>query len=63
MAKQLRRFWEDQTAQDIIEYSLLIVFIAIAGIWFLTTGQSSITGIWCTVTSETVYGNTVAHGG
>jgi Flp pilus assembly pilin Flp len=46
MSKLLGRLWREQNAQDIIEYSLLIMFIAIACMWFLGAGGPSVRGIW-----------------
>jgi Flp pilus assembly pilin Flp len=39
-------FWRDQDGQDIIEYSLLITFIAIACLALMATPQPTIQGIW-----------------
>lgn len=42
----LRKFWREDDGQDIIEYSLLVVFIAIACAAIVGTGGSSLTPIW-----------------
>jgi Flp pilus assembly pilin Flp len=39
-------FWRDQDGQDIVEYSLLITFIAIACLALVASGQTSIKTIW-----------------
>jgi Flp pilus assembly pilin Flp len=41
-----RAFWRDEMAQDLIEYSLLIMFIAMASIALLGSGKPAIEGIW-----------------
>jgi len=42
----LLSFWLEQQGQDIIEYSLLITFIAIACLALLGAGQPSVKAIW-----------------
>ena len=48
MREQLRRFWNDESGQDLIEYSLLITFIAIACMWFVGAGRGPVNGVWTT---------------
>jgi len=48
MSEQLRRFWGDEDGQDLIEYSLLITFIAIACMWFVGAGRNAVQGVWTT---------------
>ena len=48
MSQLFRRFWRSDEGQDIIEYSLLICFIAIACMWFLNQGQPAVNAIWTT---------------
>ena len=52
MAHWLHQFWREQEGQDLIEYSLLITFIAIATLWAFSYGQPSVNGIWSTTNSE-----------
>lgn len=42
----LFELWRDERGQDLIEYSLLIMFIAIASMALLGGGKSAIEGIW-----------------
>ena len=60
MGKAVIRFLADEAAQDLTEYSLLIVFVllASAGIFMGTGG--SISGIVSTVNSQLVAANTSA---
>ena len=60
MAQQLRNLWREEAGQDLIEYSLLIAFLAMACIAFFSMGNSSIAGIVNTSTSQLVAGNQYA---
>jgi len=51
MFQQLRVFWQDETGQDIVEYSLLITFIAIATMWLVGSGRPTVDAIWVTANS------------
>ena len=46
--QRLMEFWLDQHGQDLIEYSLLITFIAIACLALLGAGTPSVHTIWTT---------------
>jgi Flp pilus assembly pilin Flp len=46
MRKLLVALWNEEQGQDMIEYSLLITFIAIACMWFIGAGGPSIRGVW-----------------
>jgi Flp pilus assembly pilin Flp len=49
----LRNFWNEEQGQDLIEYTLLMAFIALASAaLFLGTGKS-LSGIW-TKTNESM---------
>jgi Flp pilus assembly pilin Flp len=48
----LRNFLREEDGQDLIEYSLLIVFIAIACAAIVGTGGSSTTPIWSHANTE-----------
>lgn len=45
-------FWEDETAQDLVEYSLLLAFIAMAAIALLSAAGTSIKTLWTGVNSQ-----------
>ncbi len=48
----LLHFISDETAQDLVEYSLLLAFIALAGVGsYLAVGQN-ITTLWTIVNSR-----------
>jgi Flp pilus assembly pilin Flp len=42
----LLHFWRDESGQDLIEYSLLITFIAIACLALIGAGRPSVNAIW-----------------
>ena len=42
----LGRLWREKNGQDLIEYSLLIMFIAITCMWFIGAGGPKIRGVW-----------------
>ena len=44
--RRIVAFWLDEDGQDLIEYSLLMVFIAIAALALLGGGQAAVKGIW-----------------
>jgi len=46
MFQRISRFWQDETGQDLIEYSLLITFIAIACMWVVGGGRPTVNAIW-----------------
>jgi len=61
MLECARRFWGEEEGQDLIEYSLLITFIAIACMWFVGAGHDSVNGIWTTA-NNSISGARVAAG-
>jgi Flp pilus assembly pilin Flp len=62
MTQFFRRFWFEEDGQDIIEYSLLITFIAIACMWFVGAGRSSVQSIWTTANNSVAVANVAAGG-
>ncbi len=60
MNQFLYRFWREEDGQDLIEYSLLITFIAIATAAVVGQGQNSIRAIWGASNSTLVQANTTA---
>jgi Flp pilus assembly pilin Flp len=46
MFQRVRVFWQDESGQDIVEYSLLITFIAIATMWVVASGRPAVNAIW-----------------
>ena len=42
----LQAFWQEEDGQDLVEYSLLLAFIALAAVALLTGVQGSIKTLW-----------------
>ena len=56
----LKNFVRDEQGQDLIEYTLLMAFVALAATaLFLSTG-GSITGIWTSTNTQLTTANTSA---
>jgi Flp pilus assembly pilin Flp len=47
----LRNFWKDEQGQDLIEYTLLMAFVALASAALFLGAGGSIKGIW-TITNN-----------
>jgi Flp pilus assembly pilin Flp len=58
----IRDFCRDESGQDLVEYSLLITFIALASVAFIYNGQASIKTIWSQSNTELVAANNFAAG-
>jgi len=42
----LRAFWQEEDGQDLVEYALLMAFIALAAVAVLTSVQGQVTTLW-----------------
>jgi len=51
----LRNFWMDDQGQDLIEYTLLLGFVALASAALFISAGGSIKGIWSTTSSQLSY--------
>ena len=60
MRQLLCGLWRDEEGQDLIEYSLLITFIAIATAAVVGSGTNTIRGIWGTSNSQISTANITA---
>src|ERR1700686_242768 len=56
----LRKFWQDEHGQDLIEYTLLMAFVALASASLFIGAGGSIKGIWTTTNSQLTAANTQA---
>ena len=54
----LRSFWKDEQGQDLIEYTLLMAFVALASAALFLGAGSSIKGIWGATNSQLTAANT-----
>jgi Flp pilus assembly pilin Flp len=62
MAAYLRNFWREEEGQDLIEYSLLITFIAIACAAIMGAGRPAVNGIWVGANNHLAIANSVSGG-
>ena len=58
----LKTLWNDEQGQDLIEYTLLMAFVALASAALFLGAGSSIKGIWSTTNSQLVNANAQASG-
>jgi Flp pilus assembly pilin Flp len=56
----IRTFLKDEQGQDMIEYTLLVAFVALASAAIYIGAGQQITGIWKTANSNLVAANTAA---
>ena len=56
----LRAFWNGEEGQDMVEYSLLLAFIALAAVGLLSGIKTQISGLWTTINSTLASTNTAA---
>ena len=56
----LRNFWNDESGQDLIEYTLLLAFVALASAALFMGAGGSVAGIWTTTNSQLEAANTAA---
>jgi Flp pilus assembly pilin Flp len=53
----LRNLWKDEQGQDLIEYTLLMAFVALASAALFLGAGGSIKGIWMTTNNQLVAAN------
>jgi len=46
MRVQLTKLWRDEAGQDLIEYTLLLAFVALVAAGLFIQAGSSVAGIW-----------------
>ncbi|MGA7234134.1 MAG: Flp family type IVb pilin [Bryobacteraceae bacterium] len=56
----LRNFWNDEQGQDLIEYTLLMAFVALASAALFIGAGSSIKGIWTATNTQLATANTTS---
>ena len=57
MNEPLLRFWNDEEGQDLVEYSLLLAFIALAAVALLGAVKTNVGAIWGKVNSSLINAN------
>ena len=58
----IRNFMRDEQGQDLIEYTLLMAFVALASAALFIGAGSSIKGIWTVTNTQLAAANTNAQG-
>jgi len=56
----VKAFWSDEQGQDLLEYTLLMAFVALASAALFLGAGGSISGIWSTSNSQLVAANSSA---
>jgi Flp pilus assembly pilin Flp len=54
----MARLWREDDGQDLIEYTLLLSFVALASAGLMIGGGASLKGIWTTGNSHLAAANT-----
>jgi Flp pilus assembly pilin Flp len=57
----LKNFLKDEQGQDLVEYTLLLAFIALAIGALYTSMGNSVLGIWTKANTDLAAANTAAH--
>jgi Flp pilus assembly pilin Flp len=60
MTTFMHNFLRDEQGQDLIEYTLLLAFVALASAALFIGAGNSVKGIWSTTNSQLVAANTAA---
>jgi Flp pilus assembly pilin Flp len=60
MLSFVKTFWNDQQGQDLIEYTLLMAFVALASAALFLGAGGSIQGIWTTSNTQLSTANAIA---
>jgi Flp pilus assembly pilin Flp len=56
----LQAFWYEENGQDMVEYSLLLAFIALAAVALLQGVQGKLVTLWGTINTQLGNANTAA---
>ncbi|HEX4274337.1 MAG TPA: Flp family type IVb pilin [Bryobacteraceae bacterium] len=48
----MQKFWQDEEGQDLIEYTLLLAFVALASASLFVSAGSSVSAIWGSASSQ-----------
>ena len=60
MTATLNRFLQDEQAQDLIEYTLLLAFVCLASAALFISAGGSVAGIWTATNTDLANANTAA---
>jgi Flp pilus assembly pilin Flp len=56
----MKGLWREEEGQDLIEYTLLMAFVALASAALFIGAGASVKGIWSTTNSQLTAANTTA---
>jgi Flp pilus assembly pilin Flp len=56
----IKTFWNDEAGQDMIEYTLLVAFVALASAALFIGAGNSVKGIWTSANTQLATANTNA---
>jgi pilus assembly protein Flp/PilA len=57
----LKAFWQEEDGQDMVEYALLLAFIALAAVALLSGAGTKINAIWTTINTNLSNASTAAN--
>ena len=57
MTRWFRGFWQDDSGQDLMEYSLLLCFFGLTTLWLVYGSTASIEHFWTTTSRLLAKGN------
>jgi len=57
MMSFMQKFWQDESGQDLIEYTLLMAFVALASASIFISAGNSVQGIWGNASTQLSLGN------
>ena len=60
MKTLVTRLWQEESGQDLIEYTLLMAFVALASASLFFSAGNSVQGIWSTTNTQLNNANTQA---
>jgi Flp pilus assembly pilin Flp len=52
MSNKINQFWNDEEGQDLIEYTLVLAFVALSSAALFTKAGSSVKTIWSATSSS-----------
>jgi Flp pilus assembly pilin Flp len=56
----MKAFWQEEDGQDLVEYSLLLAFIALAAVALLNSVKGQITTLWSDISNALTSATTAA---
>ena len=54
---RLAEFWQDDEGQHLVEYAILLSWVALASIALFSSGGKSVKGVWSTANNQLVQAN------